>query len=197
MQHIQHSVFSASWHNGTLTNSTPMDLLNVTDSSPCTSIVYSVPHYKTGFLIFGHFVDYLQNHAISTHNTSKWSLLFTESFDTNVNTSHDNHMTQHDSKQQCVSLKLHGFYSEGPSSTLFTPKAWQGEWATKVQWITVLLPCFWTLTPRKSNFLSLTPQPVKKCYFQPPPLNGCESVFAVGGQRCYPGGRIAGSIFRP
>ena len=32
---------------------------------------YSVPHYKTGFLIFGHFVDYLQNHAISTHNTSK------------------------------------------------------------------------------------------------------------------------------
>ena len=157
---------------------------------------YSVPHYKTGFLIFGHLVDYLQNHAISTHNTSKWSLLFTESFDTNVNISRDNHMTQHDSKQQCVSLKLYGFCSEGPSSTLFTPKAWQGEWATKVQWITVLLPCFWTLTPRKSNFLSLTPQPVEKYYFQPPPLNGCESVFAVGGQRCYPGGRSAGSNFR-
>ena len=34
-------------------------------------IIYSVPHYKTGFLIFGHLVDYLQNHAISTHNTSK------------------------------------------------------------------------------------------------------------------------------
>ena len=45
-------------------------------------------------------------HAISTHNTSKWSLIFTESFDTNVNTSRDNHMTQHDSKQQCVCLKL-------------------------------------------------------------------------------------------
>ena len=94
---------------------------------------YSVPHYKTGFLIFGHLVDYLQNHAISTHNTSKRSLLFTESFDTNVNTSRDNHMTQHDSKQQRVSLKLYGFCSEGSSSTLFTLKAWQGEWATKVQ----------------------------------------------------------------
>ena len=42
-------------------------------------------------------------------------------------------MTQHDSKQQCVSLKLYGFHSEGQSSTLFMPKAWQGEWATKVQ----------------------------------------------------------------
>ena len=74
-------------------------------------------------------------------------------------------MTQLDSKQQCVSLKLYGFCSEGPTSTLFTPKVWQGEWGTKVQWITILL----TLTPRKSNFLSLTPQPVEKCYFQPPP----------------------------
>ena len=60
---------------------------------------YSVPHYKTRFLIFGHLIDYLQNHAVSTHNTSKWSLLFTESFDTYVNTSRDNHMTQYDSKQ--------------------------------------------------------------------------------------------------
>ena len=33
--------------------------------------LYSVPHYKTGFLIFGHLIDYLQNHDISTHNTSK------------------------------------------------------------------------------------------------------------------------------
>ena len=32
---------------------------------------YSVPHYKTRFLIFGHLVDYLQNHAISTHMPSK------------------------------------------------------------------------------------------------------------------------------
>ena len=58
--------------------------------------------------------------------------MINESFDTNVPTSRDNHMTQHDSKQ-CVSLKVYGFHSEGPSSTLFTPKAWQGEWATKVQ----------------------------------------------------------------
>ena len=30
---------------------------------------YSVPHYKTGFLIFGHLVlvDYLQNHACYKH----------------------------------------------------------------------------------------------------------------------------------
>ena len=28
---------------------------------------YSVPYYKTGFLIFGHFVDYLQNHACYKH----------------------------------------------------------------------------------------------------------------------------------
>ena len=30
-------------------------------------IYYSVPHYKTGFLIFGHLVDYLQNHACYKH----------------------------------------------------------------------------------------------------------------------------------
>ena len=29
--------------------------------------IYSVPHYKTGFLIFGHLVDYLQNHACYKH----------------------------------------------------------------------------------------------------------------------------------
>ena len=29
--------------------------------------MYSVPHYKTGFLIFGHLVDYLQNHACYKH----------------------------------------------------------------------------------------------------------------------------------
>ena len=75
---------------------------NTTHKARCevTTWLYSVPHYKTGFLIFGHLVDYLQNHAISTHNTSKLSLFFTESFDTNVNTSRDNHMT-HDRKQQC------------------------------------------------------------------------------------------------
>ena len=28
---------------------------------------YSVSHYKTGFLIFGHLVDYLQNHACYKH----------------------------------------------------------------------------------------------------------------------------------
>ena len=37
---MKHSMFSASWHNGSLTNSTAMDLLNAADSSPCTSIVY-------------------------------------------------------------------------------------------------------------------------------------------------------------
>ena len=31
------------------------------------SALYSVPHYKTGFLIFGHLVDYLHNHACYKH----------------------------------------------------------------------------------------------------------------------------------
>ena len=30
-------------------------------------LTYSVPHYKTGFLIFGHLVDYLLNHACYKH----------------------------------------------------------------------------------------------------------------------------------
>ena len=35
----------------------------------CTVKMYSVPHYKTGFLIFEHLVlvDYLQNHACYKH----------------------------------------------------------------------------------------------------------------------------------
>ena len=37
---MKHSMFSASWHNRSLTNSTTMDLLNATDFSLCTSIVY-------------------------------------------------------------------------------------------------------------------------------------------------------------
>ena len=34
-----------------------------------SDVMYSVPHYKTGFLIFGHLVlvDYLQNHACYKH----------------------------------------------------------------------------------------------------------------------------------
>ena len=67
--------------------------------------VYSVPHYQTGFLIFGHLVDYLQNHVYKhTQYIKMITALYTESFDVNI--SRDNHMTQHDSKQQCVSLKL-------------------------------------------------------------------------------------------
>ena len=41
MSDVTYSKFSVQCkHNGTLTNSTPMDLLNVTDSSLCTPIVY-------------------------------------------------------------------------------------------------------------------------------------------------------------
>ena len=36
----------------------------LTGNCKCT---YSVPHYKTGYLIFGHLVDYLQNYACYKH----------------------------------------------------------------------------------------------------------------------------------